>query len=223
MAGHLFPSTLGRSSAAGRLANGSSDALMGWRGSSKESQADIYLDGDCVLIYEADSTQNRRSFAGSGHLRDTPFPPGSEERQASVHATADAPLGANWPALSQARPSHPGLSRAANPFVSASGEAAGVDPTKHKTGDRGHRAGGRRDQQNMLQINVTERLAEIRVPVWVTVGEHNLSTTVQHARRIVANLLSADIVVLSDAAHLSNVEQPELFNRAPGLSLDRIK
>ncbi|HTH96410.1 MAG TPA: 3-oxoadipate enol-lactonase [Stellaceae bacterium] len=72
------------------------------------------------------------------------------------------------------------------------------------------------------QISVTERLPEIRVPVRVVVGKQDLSTTVEHAQHIVDNLPGSDLVVIDQAAHLSNVEQPEAFNRALIEFLDRI-
>ena len=63
-------------------------------------------------------------------------------------------------------------------------------------------------------IDVTERLSTLRIPARVIVGEQDGSTTPEHARRIVAALPGADLIVLPDAAHLSNVEQPEAFNAA---------
>jgi len=63
-------------------------------------------------------------------------------------------------------------------------------------------------------IDVTERLRGLRIPALVIVGEQDPSTTPEHARRIAEALPGADLAVLPDAAHLSNVEQPEAFNAA---------
>ncbi len=71
------------------------------------------------------------------------------------------------------------------------------------------------------RIDVTDRLHELALPARVIVGEQDPSTTPEHARRIVAALPGADLVVLKDAAHLSNVEQPEAFSAAMLGLLDR--
>jgi 3-oxoadipate enol-lactonase len=63
-------------------------------------------------------------------------------------------------------------------------------------------------------IDVTDRLAELSFPVRVIVGQQDHSTTVEHARRIVEHLPDADLVIIPHAAHLSNVEQPDVFNDA---------
>jgi len=63
-------------------------------------------------------------------------------------------------------------------------------------------------------IDVTERLHGLSIPARVIVGEQDPSTTPEHARRIAEALPNADLVVLPDAAHLSNVEQPAAFNAA---------
>ena len=71
------------------------------------------------------------------------------------------------------------------------------------------------------KINVTERLAALRCPALVIVGEQDPATPVEMARTIQAALPSAELVVLKSASHLSNVEQPEAFNQALLSFLDK--
>jgi len=62
-------------------------------------------------------------------------------------------------------------------------------------------------------IDVTERLREIRCPALVIVGEEDPGTPVDMAREIHAALPGAELAILRSASHLSNLEQPEEFNR----------
>jgi 3-oxoadipate enol-lactonase len=63
------------------------------------------------------------------------------------------------------------------------------------------------------KINVTDRLKEISCPALVIVGEEDPGTPVAMAREIHAALPGAQFAILRSASHLSNVEQPEEFNR----------
>jgi 3-oxoadipate enol-lactonase len=72
------------------------------------------------------------------------------------------------------------------------------------------------------RINVTERLREVRCPALVIVGEEDPGTPVEMAREIHAALPAAELAVLCRASHLSNVEQPEEFNRVLGSFLDKL-
>jgi len=71
------------------------------------------------------------------------------------------------------------------------------------------------------KINVTARLAEIKTPALVLVGEHDPGTPPAMAREIHAHLPGSELVVIPAAAHLSNVEQPQAFDRALGEFLAR--
>ncbi|HVC10492.1 MAG TPA: alpha/beta fold hydrolase, partial [Burkholderiales bacterium] len=64
------------------------------------------------------------------------------------------------------------------------------------------------------QINVTARLKEIDCPVLVIVGEQDPGTPVAMAREIHAGAPGSKLVILPEAAHLSNIEQPAGFDRA---------
>jgi len=63
-------------------------------------------------------------------------------------------------------------------------------------------------------IDFTSRLKEIRCPTLVIVGEQDTGTPVEMAREIHAAIPASELVVIPSAAHLSNLEQPEAFNRA---------
>jgi 3-oxoadipate enol-lactonase len=64
------------------------------------------------------------------------------------------------------------------------------------------------------KINVTSRLKEIKTPTLVICGENDPGTPPAMAREIQQNLPGAKLVLIPQAAHLSNIEQPEAFNRA---------
>jgi len=57
-------------------------------------------------------------------------------------------------------------------------------------------------------------LSEIKTPTLVLVGADDPATTVEHSKIIHDAVAGSEMVVLDDAAHLSNIEQPEAFNVA---------
>lgn len=58
-----------------------------------------------------------------------------------------------------------------------------------------------------------DRLAEITCPVTVVVGEHERPDILRNAQQLVDSVAGARMTVMSDAAHLPPLEQPEAFNR----------
>lgn len=64
------------------------------------------------------------------------------------------------------------------------------------------------------KINTTARLKDIGVPILVIVGEQDGGTPPAMAREIHENAPGSTLVVLPQAAHLANLEQPEAFTRA---------
>jgi 3-oxoadipate enol-lactonase len=64
------------------------------------------------------------------------------------------------------------------------------------------------------KIDVTARLKEIQCPALVVCGEDDPGTPPAMAREIQENLPGSKLVLIPRAAHLSNIEQPEAFNRA---------
>jgi len=57
-------------------------------------------------------------------------------------------------------------------------------------------------------------LAAITVPTHFVVGEHDRLTTVTLARAMTAEVRGAELTVIPDAGHLSNIENAEVFNRS---------
>ncbi len=64
------------------------------------------------------------------------------------------------------------------------------------------------------KINLTARLKEITCPALVLCGDKDPATPPAMAREIHENLPGSKLVLIPDAAHLANVEQPQAFNRA---------
>ena len=71
------------------------------------------------------------------------------------------------------------------------------------------------------KINLTSRLAEIRCPSLVIVGKDDPGTPVAMAEDIHRALPGSELVIIASAAHLSNLEQPDAFNKALGEFLDQ--
>jgi pimeloyl-ACP methyl ester carboxylesterase len=59
-----------------------------------------------------------------------------------------------------------------------------------------------------------ERLAEIRSPTLIIVGDRDQPPLVRGVDTLAAGIVGAQKLVISGAAHMVNMEQPEAFNRA---------
>ena len=66
----------------------------------------------------------------------------------------------------------------------------------------------------LSKLDLTARLKEIACPALVIVGEQDAATPLDMAREIHNALPGSELAVIPSAMHLSNVEQPEAFNRA---------
>jgi 3-oxoadipate enol-lactonase len=64
------------------------------------------------------------------------------------------------------------------------------------------------------RIDFLDRLYEVNLPTLVIVGAEDPATPVEAARAIQERIPHAELVVLPSAAHLSNIEQSEAFNRS---------
>jgi 3-oxoadipate enol-lactonase len=73
------------------------------------------------------------------------------------------------------------------------------------------------------KINATARLKEITCPIQVIVGEQDAGTPVAMSREIQAAAPGSELVVIPNASHLSNLEQPEAFNSALTGFLSRVR
>jgi len=64
------------------------------------------------------------------------------------------------------------------------------------------------------RVDYLDRLKAIRIPTLVMVGEHDHGTPPEAARAIHQNLPGSELKIIASAAHLSNVEQAQVFNDA---------
>jgi 3-oxoadipate enol-lactonase len=60
----------------------------------------------------------------------------------------------------------------------------------------------------------TGLLSSIRVPVLLLVGQDDVLTKPPDAERMATRIADSELIVIPDAGHLSNMEQPDQFNRA---------
>jgi 3-oxoadipate enol-lactonase len=77
--------------------------------------------------------------------------------------------------------------------------------------------------QAISALNLTDRLSAIKLPTVVIVGEDDPGTPVAASRVIADNIKGARLEIIPSAAHLSNLEQPEAFNRALSGFLTKVK
>ncbi len=64
------------------------------------------------------------------------------------------------------------------------------------------------------RLDYLDRLKEIRIPALIMVGEHDHGTPPEAARVIQQNLPGSELKIIPSAAHISNVEQAQVFNDA---------
>jgi 3-oxoadipate enol-lactonase len=63
-------------------------------------------------------------------------------------------------------------------------------------------------------LDLTDRIGAITLPTAVVVGEDDQGTPVAASRTIHERIRGSELTIIPSAAHLSNLEQPERFNRA---------
>jgi 3-oxoadipate enol-lactonase len=68
--------------------------------------------------------------------------------------------------------------------------------------------------QAIAGLDLTDRLHAISAPTLIIVGEDDPGTPVAASRTIHEKIRGSELVILKSASHLSNMEQPEAFNRA---------
>jgi 3-oxoadipate enol-lactonase len=71
-------------------------------------------------------------------------------------------------------------------------------------------------------LDLTDRLQAIQAPALVIVGEEDQGTPIAMSRTIHERVAGSEMVILPSAPHLSNVEQPQAFNRAVTTFLGRV-
>lgn len=62
------------------------------------------------------------------------------------------------------------------------------------------------------KIDLLDRLHEIRCPTLILVGEHDHGTPPEMSRLMHQNITGSQLVIIADAAHISNIEQEDFFN-----------
>ena len=72
------------------------------------------------------------------------------------------------------------------------------------------------------KMDALDRLKEIDCPTLVIVGEEDQGTTPAAAKLIQEGIKGAELVILPSAAHFSNVEQAQAFNKALTSFYDRV-
>ncbi len=60
----------------------------------------------------------------------------------------------------------------------------------------------------------TERLSQINVPTLIVVGKEDPITPVADSQKMHERIADSQLVVIDNASHVSNLEQPDQFNRA---------
>lgn len=63
-------------------------------------------------------------------------------------------------------------------------------------------------------MDLRPELAKIKTPILVIAGAEDQATPLSHAEYIAENISGAELSVFPNAAHLSNIEQPDLFIQA---------
>lgn len=66
----------------------------------------------------------------------------------------------------------------------------------------------------IAELDLMDRLREIKCPALIMVGADDHGTPPAAARQIHENLPGSELLIIDSAAHFSNVEQPEAFNKA---------
>jgi len=67
---------------------------------------------------------------------------------------------------------------------------------------------------NWQDMSQTAMLSKIDVPTIIIVGEDDPACTVEQSKVLEQHIKGAELVVIKNAAHLSNIEQIEAFNTA---------
>jgi 3-oxoadipate enol-lactonase len=73
------------------------------------------------------------------------------------------------------------------------------------------------------RTDTTESLSKINVPTLILVGEHDALTPVSAAKSMSEKIRQSELHIISDTAHLSNLENPEEFNKHLSGFLRQIK
>jgi pimeloyl-ACP methyl ester carboxylesterase len=73
------------------------------------------------------------------------------------------------------------------------------------------------------EVPAAQRLEEIGVPVLILVGEHDTPYMLAAADHMVERIPSARKVQIRDAAHLPNLDHPDVFEKAVTAFVDSLR
>ncbi len=104
------------------------------------------------------------------------------------------------------------------PFLNNDKEAVEKVAQMIRTTDAGGYIGCASAVRDMSQTSI---LSKIDVPVIIIVGEDDPACTVEQSKVLEQHIKGSELVVLKNAAHLSNIEQTEAFNTAMMEFLDK--
>ena len=68
-------------------------------------------------------------------------------------------------------------------------------------------------EEERLDPAAADRLAEITVPTFVLIGDRDIPASLQRYEYLIRHIPHAQKATLTDAAHLPNMEHPDIFNR----------
>ena len=94
------------------------------------------------------------------------------------------------------------------------GDVALRDTVRAMAEETGVEAFLRQQQAIMRRPDFAARLAAIRCPTLMLVGEQDEGTPPELAREIAAAIPGARLVIVPDSGHLSTIEQPEAVTKA---------
>lgn len=97
------------------------------------------------------------------------------------------------------------------PFLSNDKEAVEKIAQMIRTTDAGGYIGCASAVRDMSQTSI---LSRIKIPTVIIVGEDDPACTVEQSKVLEAHIDGAELIVLQNAAHLSNIEQTDAFNTA---------
>lgn len=72
------------------------------------------------------------------------------------------------------------------------------------------------------ELDLTDKLSAIKLPTLIVVGEEDQGTPVAASQAIQAKIAGSRLEIITSAAHLSNLEQPEAFTRIVTSFLSRV-
>ncbi|MDN4076039.1 alpha/beta fold hydrolase [Fictibacillus terranigra] len=68
--------------------------------------------------------------------------------------------------------------------------------------------------ESCFRVNLEEQLSRIAVPSLVLIGEEDFKTPIRLSKLIVSKIPKAELRIIPKGRHLSNVDEPDYFNRS---------